>query len=118
MSRKIRRKTIHALKKTNFIARFMDKGFSSLSRIQLFQTDNNAIVYLDLFLKKLEIDCPYYVVSPEDITSGHSDLVKNKRGIDVYNDYYVFATFMPPGDNKMILTFNSLYSKDSYNLCH
>lgn len=34
------------------------------------------------------------------------------------SDYYIYATFMPPGENKAIVSFEDMDNPDSYYLCN
>ena len=47
---------------------------------------------------------------PQTINT-HNEFVKEYPNAPELNQYYVFATFMPPGESKIIVTFDDLFEK-------
>lgn len=58
-------------------------------------------------------DNPYIVISIEDVNRDHCEYMAE---IGQLKDYYAFATFMPPGENKIVVTFDDLFDQNQYFL--
>ena len=93
-----------------------NQKFSEVGRVALYNMGEHGAIYSDTFVNQLKQDHPYYVIQMDEINSEHHEL-EQLRSVDDLNNYYAFATFMPPGDNKVIVTFKNLFSKESYNYC-
>jgi hypothetical protein len=61
-------------------------------------------------------DNPHYIVDMNDLIADHKELKEETRDNDDLSDYYVFASFMPPGDNKIIVSRESIIDKSCYYL--
>jgi hypothetical protein len=61
-------------------------------------------------------DNPHYIVNMNDLIDDHKELKKETKNNYDLSNYYVFATFMPPGDNKIIVSTKSITDKNTYYL--
>lgn len=65
-------------------------------------------------------DYPHYMISISELGEDHSQLKHKSRIPKLTNEelsqYYVYATFMPPGENKVIISYDDIENKESYNL--
>ena len=59
------------------------------------------------------------MIPVNEIGEDHNQLKHKSRIPTLSNEelsqYFVYATFMPPGDNKMILSYENIENKNSYN---
>ena len=67
-------------------------------------------IYTTELQKFMKQDDPYFMVPLKDIAED-----KNEMG-EFENWYYAFATFMPPGESKAIVSYGDIEDKDSYNM--
>ncbi len=58
------------------------------------------------------------MISIDDIVDDHKELKENTKDNEQLSDYYVYATFMPPGENKVIVSFSDMNDPDAYYLCN
>ena len=61
--------------------------------------------------KNIAPDVPHFIPSMPQTINTHNEFVKEYPNAPELNQYYVFATFMPPGESKMIVTFDDLFEK-------
>ena len=116
---KAKKKAISAFKKTVIISKIAPDGtqISTMSRTALFDMGEKGLVYLDELINALSPDYSYLPISESEVSKLHRVLRNlNPEDKKKLNDYYVFATFMPPGENKIITTFGRGKSKQTVNL--
>jgi hypothetical protein len=114
---KLKKKAISAVKKTQILSKMLpaNKRLSTMSRTSLWNMGDNGNIYIDQLEAILKPEQPFYPISLQTIWSLHQELSDlNSDDVDL-NEYYAFATFMPPGENKIIVSFKGSHAKSAYN---
>ena len=75
----------------------------------LYKSNKYGAIYTTEIQKLLEEEHPYFMISLKEIAEDQ------KKIDDFYDNYYAFATFMPPGENKIIVSYDDINEKESYN---
>jgi len=57
------------------------------------------------------------MVSMKELGEDHKELKESTNENEDLSDYYVFATFMPPGDSKVIVSSEDIHDETSYYWC-
>ena len=83
----------------------------------LFRSFTYGAIFNTELTKKMEKDCPHFMIPMNELVEDHKELKESTTDNDDLSDYYVFSTFMPPGDNKVIVSSESIEDEDSYFLC-
>ncbi|CAI2385868.1 unnamed protein product [Moneuplotes crassus] len=84
----------------------------------LYRSEKYGAIFSREVFKLMQKDHPHLMISPEELCENHKQLKREFPDLtnEELSQYYAYATFMPPGDTKMIVCFDDIQSKDSYNL--
>ena len=99
-----------------FFNKFFKAG-GGYKHAALFRSDKYGAIFTSEIEELLKKENPFFMVSINDIIEDHKELKRNTMDNEELSDYYVYATFMPPGQNKAIVSFDNMENKDSYYLC-
>jgi hypothetical protein len=93
------------------------KAAGGYKHAALFRSNKYGAIFTSEIEKLLKKESPFFMVSINNIIEDHKELKRNTMDNEELSDYYVYATFMPPGQNKVIVSFDNMENKDSYYLC-
>jgi hypothetical protein len=94
------------------------KACGGYTHAALFRSDKYGAIFTSEIEKLLKKKNPFFMVSIDDIVGDHKELKENTKDNEELSNYYVYATFMPPGENKVIVSFSDMSDPDSYYLCN
>jgi hypothetical protein len=107
------------IKKTRMFSNIrisQEKEFSQ-KRVALYRTEDLGVVYTDELEKTMCKDNPFFINPMNTLIDEHIQLELISKNISDLSNYYAFATFMPPGENKIILSYEDILDEENYNLC-
>jgi len=93
------------------------KNANKFHKISLFKAEGFGVISSNDIQKLFKKNHPFFANPIDVIIDEHIELDRISRDNQFLSNYYVFATFMPPGDNKIIISYNDILDEDSYNLC-
>jgi hypothetical protein len=94
------------------------KAVGGYSHAALFRSDEYGAIFTSEIERLFAKENPFFMISINDIIEDHKELKENTTDNEELSDYYVYATFMPPGENKGIVSFSDMNDPDSYYLCN
>eukprot|EP00344_Euplotes_crassus_P010995 CAMPEP_0197017288 /NCGR_PEP_ID=MMETSP1380-20130617/79459_1 /TAXON_ID=5936 /ORGANISM="Euplotes crassus, Strain CT5" /LENGTH=121 /DNA_ID=CAMNT_0042444373 /DNA_START=616 /DNA_END=981 /DNA_ORIENTATION=+ len=86
-------------------------------KIALYRSFKYGAIFSTEIEKKLEQDNAHFMIPMDEIAVDHKELKESTNDNEDLSDYYLFATFMPPGDNKVIVSTQSIKDEESYYCC-
>lgn len=104
---------IAGIKKTS---KFRDFLSNNRHQAAFFRSYKYGAIFSYEIQNQLLPENPHYIVNMNDLIDDHKELKEETKDNDDLSDYYVYAAFIPPGDNKVIVSTESITDKDSYNL--
>jgi hypothetical protein len=94
------------------------KAVGGYTHAALFRSDEYGAIFTSEIERLFVKENPFFMISINDIIEDHKELKENTTDNEELSDYYVYATFMPPGENKGIVSFSDMNDPDSYYLCN
>jgi hypothetical protein len=94
------------------------KASSGYKHAALFRSEKYGAIFTSEIERLLDRENPFFMISMDDIIEDHKELKENTTKNEELSNYYVYATFMPPGENKVIVSFDDMSKPDSYYLCN
>jgi len=86
------------------------------NKIALFRSFKYGAIFSTELEKYMEKDKPHFMVPISEMVIDHKELKETTNDNEDLSDYYVFSTFMPPGDNKVIVSNENIRDSDTYYL--
>ena len=96
------------IKRTRLFNRLFNAAIKN--KVPLYKSLQYGAIYNTEIEKLMKHNDPYFAISMSDIVEDHPGN-KNQN-----NNYYAFATFMPPGENKIVMSYGNIKDKATYNL--
>lgn len=86
-------------------------------RVPFYKSGKFGAIYSSEVFSLMKKDQPHFIIEPDEIGDTHKRLITNQPeiGNEEISQYFLYATFMPPGDSKFIVSFDGTKDKDSYN---
>lgn len=88
-----------------------------INRVALYRTKDLGVVYSDELERAMAKNKPFFVNPMDALIDEHMQLEIISKNISDLSNYYAFATFMPPGENKIILSYEDILDEETYTLC-
>jgi hypothetical protein len=104
---------IMGIKKTSKFRDFLSNGRHQAA---FFRSYKYGAIFSYEIQNLLLPENPHYIVNMNDLIDDHKELKEETKDNDDLSDYYVYAAFIPPGDNKVIVSTESITDKNSYYL--
>ncbi|CAI2383819.1 unnamed protein product [Moneuplotes crassus] len=95
----------------NIIFRIVERA-----RVPFYKSGKFGAIYSSEVFSLMKKEQPHFIIEPDEIGDTHKRLVIDQPEIDneEISQYYLYATFMPPGDSKFIVSFDGT-KKDSFH---
>jgi hypothetical protein len=105
-----------SIKRTNmFTKMFFGQTKEMREKIALMKSQKYGMIASEKMRDMMKQDFPFYLTPWQHVVDDHYELERVDKDSKMLNEYYAFATFMPPGENKVVVTFKNILDKDSYN---
>lgn len=101
------------IKKTTNFRRLLLK---EPEKAALFRSFKYGAIFNTELTRWLKRDSPHFLVPMSELVEDHRELKESTTDNDDLSDYYVFSTFMPPGESKIIVTNEDMDQEDSFYL--
>ncbi|CAI2359328.1 unnamed protein product [Moneuplotes crassus] len=111
-------KMLKCIKKTRFFNILFKTGAKQNAII--YRSRRYGGIFTNEIEKLMKRDSPHFVIPMKDIVQDHQGLLEGYKQKNLTNQelsqYFVYATFMPPGDTKIIINYDGIENKESHNL--
>lgn len=98
-----------------FTKMFFGQTKEMKEKITLKKSQKYGMIASEKMRDLMKHDFPFYMIPWQDVVDDHHEMEKVNKKSKMLNEYYLFATFMPPGENKVVVTFKDILDRDSYN---
>ncbi len=87
---------------------------SNHSKFALFRSFKHGAIFSTEIESRLEKEKAHFMVPMRELAQDHKELKESTTDNEDLSDYYCFATFMPPGDSKIIVSNENIQDEDTY----
>lgn len=110
----LQKKILESIRKTN---KFKNFFMRENNKIALFRSFKYGAIFSTEIEKLLEREKAHFMIPMDELAEDHKELKESTNDNEDLSDYYLYATFMPPGDNKVIVSAENIQEEESYYCC-
>ena len=85
-------------------------------KIMLSKSSEYGCIASEVLREKMQHNHPFFIVPWAGLVTDHLQMEKVHRKSSFLSEYYIFATFMPPGETKTLVSFGDTMDKSTYHL--